>query len=66
LRFELITCSEQETIKAGNMVGARLRGGEVIALSGTLGAGKTSFVKGVGEALRINPNSILSPTIGSH
>jgi len=44
------------------MVGARLRGGEVIALSGTLGVGKTSFVKGVGEALKINPKSILSPT----
>lgn len=39
----------------------RLRGGEVLALSGELGGGKTTFTKGLAEALRVD-ESITSPT----
>ncbi|MDR1164380.1 MAG: tRNA (adenosine(37)-N6)-threonylcarbamoyltransferase complex ATPase subunit type 1 TsaE [Deltaproteobacteria bacterium] len=35
-----------------------------IALSGPLGAGKTTFVKGFGKALGIAPKDIVSPTFG--
>lgn len=36
--------------------------GAVVALHGDLGAGKTSFVKGMGMALDINPEDVTSPT----
>ena len=43
-------------------LGAGLRPGDVVALYGDLGAGKTLFCKGVGEALGIPPDRIVSPT----
>ena len=54
LKLELETGSEEETVEIGKKLGCRLKGGEVITLSGPLGAGKTSFAKGVGEGLRIS------------
>src|SRR3989338_5119449 len=39
----------------------KLRGGEVFALIGSLGAGKTTFVKALGKELRVR-NRITSPT----
>lgn len=39
----------------------RLKGGEVIGLSGQLGSGKTTFVKGVAQGLKIK-DEIQSPT----
>jgi tRNA threonylcarbamoyladenosine biosynthesis protein TsaE len=60
--LELETGSEEETVRFGKKLGDRLRGGEVITLSGPLGAGKTSFAKGVGEGLRVASGEITSPT----
>lgn len=42
-------------------VSRSLRGGEIFALVGELGAGKTTFVKKLGKALKIRHN-ITSPT----
>ncbi|MFA6866291.1 MAG: tRNA (adenosine(37)-N6)-threonylcarbamoyltransferase complex ATPase subunit type 1 TsaE [Clostridia bacterium] len=39
-----------------------LVGGEVVLLNGDLGAGKTTFTKGLGKALGIDPKKITSPT----
>jgi len=39
-----------------------LTGGEVLALCGSLGAGKTHFTQGLARGLGINPNSVTSPT----
>jgi tRNA threonylcarbamoyladenosine biosynthesis protein TsaE len=39
-----------------------LRGGEVIALHGELGAGKTQFVRGLLKGLGGNPRTVSSPT----
>jgi len=36
----------------------------LVALAGDLGAGKTTFVKGVAAALEIDPAEVLSPTFG--
>src|SRR5882724_8286102 len=43
--------SVEETIAAGASFAATLSGGEVIALDGDLGAGKTHFVKGIAAGL---------------
>lgn len=58
----VITHSEQETRELGCIVGRRLMPGDVVALYGTLGAGKTQFVKGVCSELGISPEHVTSPT----
>jgi len=39
-----------------------LQPGDVLLLSGGLGAGKTCFTRGLGEGLGLDPESVLSPT----
>jgi tRNA threonylcarbamoyladenosine biosynthesis protein TsaE len=56
------TKSEQETAAVATALAAQLRGGDVILLSGTLGAGKTAFVRGLAEGLGIDPLEVSSPT----
>jgi tRNA threonylcarbamoyladenosine biosynthesis protein TsaE len=54
--------SPEDTLAIARALGAALRPGDVVALYGDLGAGKTLFCKGVGEALGIPPDRIVSPT----
>lgn len=44
------------------MIAGNLRGGEIILLSGSLGAGKTVLAKGIAQGLGINKNNVVSPT----
>ncbi|MDQ5938606.1 MAG: tRNA threonylcarbamoyladenosine biosynthesis protein TsaE [Patescibacteria group bacterium] len=53
--------TQSETEKIAQAVVKKLQGGEVLALVGNLGAGKTVFVKGLAKALGIEDN-ITSPT----
>lgn len=53
--------SEQEMTVFGARIGALLRGGEIIELIGDVGAGKTTFVKGLAQGLDID-ESIQSPS----
>lgn len=53
--------SLQETIDLGKKLGHLLRPGMMITLNGDLGAGKTTFTKGIGQALGIE-RVINSPT----
>ena len=56
-----ITKTEKETYSLGKEFGESLKGGEIIGLIGDLGAGKTSFTKGIANALGVK-NIITSPT----
>jgi tRNA threonylcarbamoyladenosine biosynthesis protein TsaE len=59
---ELISRAPEETFEAGRRVGARLAGGEILLLSGTLGAGKTVFVKGLAAGLGLDAAEVSSPS----
>jgi len=45
--IEITTHCPEETIALGQTVGQQLRGGEVFAIQGPLGSGKTHFIKGI-------------------
>jgi tRNA threonylcarbamoyladenosine biosynthesis protein TsaE len=47
--MEIITKSPEDTKKLGRKIGSSLKGGEIFALSGNLGAGKTTFMQGFAE-----------------
>jgi tRNA threonylcarbamoyladenosine biosynthesis protein TsaE len=59
---ELISKSPAETLSIGSTVGSGLTGGEILLLSGPLGAGKTMFVKGLAASLGIDPEEVTSPS----
>lgn len=55
--------SVEATREIGRRLGEHLRGGEVIALVGPLGAGKTQFVKGLAAGLGVADERVVtSPT----
>ena len=56
------TRSEQETAAIANALAEELHAGDVLLLSGNLGAGKTAFVRGLAEGLGIDPREVSSPT----
>lgn len=52
-----------ETVRIGKSIGSRLLPGDVVALVGELGAGKTQFIKGLAAGVGIgNPAYISSPS----
>jgi tRNA threonylcarbamoyladenosine biosynthesis protein TsaE len=58
---ECVTGSPEETEALAARLAARLRAGDVVAVSGELGAGKTTFVRGAARALGVR-EPISSPT----
>ena len=55
--------SPEETIQLGRKIGAQLKGGEIIALSGPLGSGKTYLIKGIAAGAGAeNMQQVNSPT----
>ena len=56
------THSEDETAGVARDLAASLQPGDVLLLSGNLGAGKTAFVRGLAEGLGIDPDEVSSPT----
>jgi tRNA threonylcarbamoyladenosine biosynthesis protein TsaE len=56
------THSEDETAAVARDLAATLKPGDVVLLSGNLGAGKTAFVRGLAEGLGIDPTEVSSPT----
>ncbi len=52
----------EETFALGEEIGAGLQGGEIVLLSGGLGAGKTLLTKGILSALRFDADEVTSPS----
>ena len=61
MRLTFTTKSAEETIALGRKIGGALKGGEIIAMQGTLAAGKTTMTKGIAESLGV-ADTITSPT----
>ncbi|MCX5668726.1 MAG: tRNA (adenosine(37)-N6)-threonylcarbamoyltransferase complex ATPase subunit type 1 TsaE [Candidatus Omnitrophica bacterium] len=60
--MEKLTFSVNQTLKLGKKIAGNLSGGEIILLSGSLGAGKTVLAKGIAGGLGIDKNDVVSPT----
>lgn len=60
--WRLVLRSPRQTHRLGLCLGRLLQGGEVVALFGDLGTGKTSLVRGIAEGLLADPTAISSPT----
>ena len=59
--IDIETHSEQDTIALGAALGRVLSDGDVLALQGDLGAGKTHFVQGIAKGMGIG-EPVVSPT----
>jgi tRNA threonylcarbamoyladenosine biosynthesis protein TsaE len=51
----------EDTRNLGARLGARLRAGDLVVLTGPLGAGKTAFVQGIGAGMGVT-GRVASPT----
>ena len=59
---EWMSAAAEETFSLGERVGKQLVGGEILLLSGALGAGKTIFVKGIAAGLGFDKEEVTSPS----
>src|SRR5690625_1582997 len=59
--YKIHSSSEEETIRIGERLAILLRLGSVVTLSGQLGAGKTTLVKGIAAGLGVK-QMVTSPT----
>ena len=62
-KFDIVTHSPEETIEFGKKFGSQLKGGEIIALIGQLGSGKTHLIKGIAAGAGATNSAVVnSPT----
>jgi len=61
MNYEIVTTSAEETQKFAGEFAQKIKPGDIITLSGELGAGKTTFVQGFAQGLGITQR-IISPT----
>jgi tRNA threonylcarbamoyladenosine biosynthesis protein TsaE len=63
IQSNIITHSPEETIEFGRKLGSQLKGGEVVAICGPLGSGKTHLIKGIAAGIGAKDSkSVNSPT----
>ena len=60
--LSIVSNSPDETFKLGAKLGSELRGGEVVLLTGGLGAGKTLLTKGILSSLDYDVDEVTSPS----
>ena len=61
-KVSLTSNSEEETKLCAQRLALQLKAGDVVLLQGDLGAGKTTFVKGLAQALKVSSRKVNSPT----
>jgi tRNA threonylcarbamoyladenosine biosynthesis protein TsaE len=61
LTSEIVSTSSDDTLRLGEAVGKRLKGGECIELTSDLGGGKTVFVRGLAKGAG-SDDQVASPT----
>lgn len=59
--MEIVTFSPEDTRELGAKLASLLRPGDVLALTGDLGAGKTCLTQGLGQGLEVG-RAVTSPT----
>ncbi len=59
--YTFTTSTPEQTIELGKTIGSLLKAGDVLAMTGTLAAGKTTITKGIAGAIGVSDN-ITSPT----
>ena len=57
-----VTRSQEDTERLAEQIAGGLQAGDVLLLSGPLGAGKTAFVRGLARGLGLDPEEVSSPT----
>ncbi|MBN1363918.1 MAG: tRNA (adenosine(37)-N6)-threonylcarbamoyltransferase complex ATPase subunit type 1 TsaE [Syntrophaceae bacterium] len=63
VKVKIISVSAQKTWEIARGIGERLKKGDILALSGELGSGKTCFTGGIARGLGVNEKyQITSPT----
>ncbi|MFB6468471.1 tRNA (adenosine(37)-N6)-threonylcarbamoyltransferase complex ATPase subunit type 1 TsaE [Cytobacillus sp. Hz8] len=61
IHYKIVSDKPEKTMEIAYKLAQKLQSGDVIALEGDLGAGKTTFTKGIAEGLGIRRN-VNSPT----
>ncbi|OHB61281.1 MAG: tRNA (adenosine(37)-N6)-threonylcarbamoyltransferase complex ATPase subunit type 1 TsaE [Planctomycetes bacterium GWF2_42_9] len=60
---QIISESIEQTFETGKQIGQALQGGMLVCLTGTLGSGKTTLIKGIAAGMNAaNPQHVNSPT----
>ncbi len=60
--FAVVLAAEADTVRLGAAVATQVRRGDVIALHGPLGAGKTTLARGLVHQLTDSDEEVVSPT----
>ena len=58
--------TEADTLAFGERLGTRVAAGDLLLLSGQLGAGKTVLVRGIATGMGVDPAAVRSPTFVLH
>ena len=58
--LKYLTKSDKETVNLGKRLGALLTEGDLVAMTGVLGSGKTWFTKGIALGLDISPDTVIT------
>jgi tRNA threonylcarbamoyladenosine biosynthesis protein TsaE len=58
--LRIISNSDIDTVALGKRLGGILKGGDAVALSGTLGSGKTWLTKGIGLGLGVKQDEVIT------
>lgn len=62
VRKKILSRNPEDTILIAARFARNLRAGDIVFLRGELGAGKTTFTKGLAQALRVKESEVNSPT----